>query len=144
MKAVRPAREIFSEAKWRLRPQTDIGLEDLAVTSGKYIVATKGDKMRGTALFRVGIPDAGEGGRTDYSYNLKTTLHQQRMSGLFEGLRRAAVPFIYLMMMNQADNQEKPSPVFEFDLVVGTWTDGRRKDEEVFISLEQRASILSA
>ncbi|HEV2226946.1 MAG TPA: ATP-binding protein, partial [Nitrososphaerales archaeon] len=55
-----------------------------------------------------------------------------------------AVPFIYVMMMNQADNQEKPSPVFEFDLVVGTWMDGRRKDEEVFTALEQRASILSA
>ncbi|HEY6283472.1 MAG TPA: hypothetical protein VIW22_06065, partial [Nitrososphaerales archaeon] len=92
---MRQAREIFSEAKWRLRPQTDIGLEDLAVASGKYMVATSGDRVRGTALFRIGIPDAGEIGRADYSYNLKTTLHQQRMSGLFEGLRRAAVPFIY-------------------------------------------------
>ena len=144
MKAVRPAREFFSEAKWRLRPQTDIGLEDLAVASGKYMVATNGDKIRSTALFRVGIPDPGEDGRTDYSYNLKTTLHQQRMSGLFEGLRRAAVPFIYVMLMTQADNQEKPPPVFEFDLVIGTWMDGKRKDEEVYINLEQRASILSA
>ncbi|HEY6283132.1 MAG TPA: ATP-binding protein, partial [Nitrososphaerales archaeon] len=38
----------------------------------------------------------------------------------------------------------KPQPVFEFDLVVGTWMDGKRKDEEVYTSLEQRASILSA
>ena len=144
MKAVRPAREIFSEAKWRLRPQTDIGLEDLAVASGKYMVATSGDKVRGTALFRIGMPEAGEDGRTDYSHNLKATLHQQRMIGLFEGLRRAAVPFIYVMMMNQANDQEKPQPVYEFDLVVGTWMDGRRKDDEVYASLEQRASILSA
>ncbi|MDA4126258.1 MAG: ATP-binding protein [Thaumarchaeota archaeon] len=144
MKALRPAREIFSEASWRLRPQTGIGLEDLSIASGKYVVASNGAKIRSTALFRVGIPDAREDGRTDYSYNLKTTLHQQRMSGLFEGLRRAAVPFVYVMLMNQEQNQEKSPPVFEFDLVIGTWMDGKYKDEEVYTTLEQRASILSA
>jgi hypothetical protein len=144
VKALRPARELFSEASWRLRPQTGIGLEELAIASGKYVVASNGAKIRTTALFRVGIPDTVEDGRTDYSYNLKTTLQQQRMSGLFEGLRRAAVPFVYVMLMNQAENHEKSPPVFEFDLVIGTWMDGRNKDEEVYAALEHRASILSA
>ncbi len=140
---MRPARELLSQAAWRLRPQVGIGLEDIRIADGKYVVASDGSKSRSLALFRVGVPDIAEDPRVDYSAALKTTLQQQRMRGLFEGLRRAAVPFVYVMLMNHAEEPEQTPPVLEFDLVVGTWVDAKKKDD-AGPALEQRAGILSA
>jgi len=140
---VHPARELLSQAAWRLSPQPGIGLEGIRIADGKYVVASGGSKVRNLALFRVGVPDLAEDPKIDYSAALKTTLQQQRMRGLFEGLRRAAVPFVYVMLMNQAEGQEQNPPLLEFDLVVGTWVDSKKK-EEAGPMLEQRASILEA
>jgi hypothetical protein len=145
VRALRQARELVSQASWRLRPQTGIGLEDLTIASGKYIVASSGTKIRCTVLFRICVSNNVEDRQTEYAHSLKVAIQQQRMSGLFEGLRRAGVPFMYQMIMSQAGNEKQKSPpVLEFDLVIGTWIDGTSKEEELFTSLEQRASILSA
>jgi len=136
-------KEVASQAAWRLWPRTKIGLEDLQVSEGKYVISSDGSKLRTMAFFRVGIPDLQEDAKVDYSAALKTTLQQQRMRGLFEGLRRASVPFIYLMLMNETEPKDQLPPVLEFDLVVGTWADAK-KNEEIGPALEQRASILSA
>ena len=138
-----PARELASQAAWRLFPQEAIGLQDLKIVDGKYLATSDGSRTRHLAFFRVGVPDVAEDPKMDYSAALKTTLQQQRMRGLFEGLRRAAVPFVYLMITDEALTEGRDAPVLEFDLVVGTWVDTKKK-ENGFSALEQRASIISA
>ena len=137
------AREAASQAAWRIWPRTKIGVEDMRVSGGKYVDSSDGSKARTMAFFRVGIPDIQEDTKVDYSAALKTALQQQRMRGLFEGLRRASVPFIYLVLMNETEPGGELPPVLEFDLVVGTWVDAK-KNEDGGPALEQRASILSA
>ena len=129
-------------AAWRLRPMAGIGLDDIRIVDGKYMAVEEGSKVRYTALFRIRVPDLAEDPRGDYSSALRTTLQQQRMRGLFEGLRRAAVPFSYLMLMGESGegDQEK---ILEFDLVIGTWVDAEKKEDPVS-ALEQRASVLTA
>lgn len=136
-------KDLISQVAWKLRPQTGIGLEDVSIGEGKYMLVSGGSRVRGMALFRVGLSDAVEDTKMDYSAALRTTLHQQRMKGLFEGLRRAGVPFIYLLLMDHTDSGGDSPPVLEFDLVVGTWVDSKKKEDGT-ASLEQRASILSA
>ncbi len=143
MSPLSPARELVSQVAWKLRPQAKLGIEELRVADGKYVQSSDGSKARSMALFRVGVPDVAEDPRVDYSAALKTTLQQQRMKGLFEGLRRAGVPFAYMMVMNETEAKDKLPPVLEFDLVVGTWADGKKK-EDLGAMLEQRASVLSA
>jgi len=125
-------------------PRARIGLEDFRISDGKYAVTSAGTRTRSMVLFRVGVPDFAEE-RTDYSAALRTTLQQQRMRGMFEGLRRACVPFIYVVLMNESESQQKSDekPVLEFDLVIGTWVDAK-SEEDVCSALEQRANILSA
>lgn len=127
---------------WRMWPHEKIGLEDMRVSEGKYVASSDGSRTRKLALFRVGVPDLRDDQGVDYSAALKTALQQQRMRGLFEGLRRAGVPFIYIMLMNEKETDRLP-PVLEFDLVVGTWVDAKKKEDGT-IPLEQRASILAA
>ena len=107
------------------------------------MVVSDGAKVRSTALFRVGVPDMADDPKVDYSSALRTTLQQQRMKGLFEGLRRAGVPFVYTMLMDHSEDGGDSPPVLEFDLVVGTWVDSRKKEDST-PALEQRASILAA
>jgi hypothetical protein len=134
---------LVSRAAWGLLPQPRIGLDDIRIAEGKYVAAADGSKVRCTALFRVQIPDLAEDPKGDYSAALRTTLQQQRMRGLFEGLRRAAVPFVYLMLMNESEAGDQENPILEFDIVIGTWVDTKKK-EDAAPALEQRASILSA
>jgi hypothetical protein len=134
---------LVSRAAWKLLPQPGIGLDDIRITDGKYVAASDGSKVRCSALFRVQIPDLAEDTKGDYTAALRTTLQQQRMRGLFEGLRRAAVPFFYLMLMNESDAGGQENPILEFDIVIGTWVDTKKK-EDAATALEQRASILSA
>ena len=124
-------------------PRARISLEEMRITDGKYVASSDGSRVRMLAFFRVGIPDQQEDPKVDYSAALKTALQQQRMRGLFEGLRRAAVPFVYVMLMNETEPGDQLPPVLQFDLVVGTWED-TKKDEDGVGVLEQRASILSA
>ncbi|MDG6902200.1 MAG: ATP-binding protein [Nitrososphaerota archaeon] len=140
---MRNARELVSQAAWRIRPQAGIGVEDIGVWDGRCMVVSDGAKVRSTAYFRVGVPDAADDGKVDYSAALRTTLQQQRMRGLFEGLRRAGVPFVYMMLMDQGKERGDSQPVLEFDLVVGTWADSKKKEDSSSL-LEQRASILAA
>jgi uncharacterized protein len=141
--SVESVRGFVSRAAWWLRPQTGIGLVDVRIPDGKYLTASDGSRLRCTAFFRVGVPDLAYDPKVDYSAALKTTLQQQRMQGLFEGLRRAAVPFVYLMLMSESEGGDPENPILEFDLVVGTWID-MKKGETSAEPLEQRASILSA
>ena len=140
---MRLARELISRAAWRVWPQAGIGHDDVRIADGKYLAVSDGSSVRCTVLFRVRVPDLTEDPRGDYSAALKTTLQQQRMRGLFEGLRRASVPFVYMMLMNESVTSEGENPVLEFDLVIGTWVDGRKKEDPT-VELEQRASVLSA
>jgi DNA helicase HerA-like ATPase len=67
------------------------------------------------------------------------------MRGLFDGLHRAGVPFLYVSMMAPSERGEDEQELFEFDLVVGTWVDAKGKQtEEAVQNLEQRASVLAA
>jgi hypothetical protein len=97
------------------------------------------------AYLRVRVPDLEEDPRMDYAAALKTALQQQRMRGLFEGLRRASVPFSYVVLMNQKETEREGRPLFEFDLVVGTWVDGKAKDRTALADeVEHKVNILSA
>jgi len=140
---LRPARELVSRAGWQLWPMAGIGLDDIRIVDGKYVAASEGSKVRYTALFRVRVPDLADDHKGDYSSALRTTLQQQRMRGLFEGLRRAAVPFIYQMLMNESSAGDPENRVLEFDIVTGTWVDAKKKEDPA-PALEQRASVLSA
>ena len=140
---MRPARELVSRAGWQLWPMAGIGLDDIRIVDGKYVAASEGSKVRYTALFRVRVPDLADDHKGDYSSALRTTLQQQRMRGLFEGLRRAAVPFIYQMLMNESSAGDPENRVLEFDIVTGTWVDAKKKEDPA-PALEQRASVLSA
>ena len=82
----------MSQVAWRLRSQAGIGVEDIGISDGRYVAVSDGAKVRSMAFFRVGVPDVVEDPKVDYSAALRTTLQQQRMKGLFEGLRRAGSP----------------------------------------------------
>jgi len=138
-----PGRELASKVAWRVWPTTGIGLDDIRIVDGKNVAASDGSRIRHTALYRVRVPDLPEDSRGDYSAALRTTLQQQRMRGLFEGLRRAAVPFVYLMLMNESEDGDQENQVLQFDIVIGTWADTKKKEDPGTV-LEQRASILSA
>ncbi|MDG6988814.1 MAG: ATP-binding protein [Nitrososphaerota archaeon] len=137
------ASELAAQIAWKLKPQSALGIDDLRMGDGKYVLSSDGSKARGIAFFRVGVPDVADERRMDYSAALKTALQQQRMKGLFEGLRRAGLPFAYVMLMSEAEPDGAAAPLLEFDLVVGTWVDCKKKEDPGAV-LEQRASILSA
>ncbi len=135
---------IASQVAWIVHPQESIQLQAPEVIDGKYVCTRKGSRVRFIATVRVLVPDLNEDAKTDYSAAMKTTLQQQRVKGLFEGLRRAAVPFLYTLLMNQR-GEDEDNPLFEYDLVVGTWADGKESDASELTDLvEQRVSILSA
>jgi hypothetical protein len=115
----------------------------MRIGEGKYLAVSSGSRVRCMALYRVRVPDLAQDPKADYSTALRTTLQQQRMQGLFEGLRRAAVPFVYVMLMNESASGDGENPILEFDLVVGTWVDTKKKEDPAS-ELEQRANILSA
>ena len=139
------ASEIASRLAWKLRPQVDIGLEEPAIVDGRYVVVSQGSRRRMMALVRVGVPDLTDDPRLDYTAAMKMALQQQRMRGLFEGLRRASVPFLYAFTMNRSEVSQGKAPLLEFDLVVWTWADGKDRDnEEVADLVEQRVNVLSA
>jgi DNA helicase HerA-like ATPase len=117
----------------------------MEVVGGRYVCTLRGSRQRIMALVRVRMPDLEDDPRLDYSAAIRSTIQQQRMRGLFEGLRRASVPFLYTVLMNQREVSDAVPPTLEFDLAVGTWADGKEKDsEELAASVEQRVNVLSA
>jgi hypothetical protein len=139
------AAEIASRVGWKLRPQNTLELESFSIVGGKYASSSRGSRIRLMGYLRVRVPDLADDARMDYAAALRTTLQQQRMRGLFEGLRRASVPFFYTVMMTQKETGNKSNQLQEFDLVVGTWADGKAKDgAELAEAVEHKVNLLSA
>ena len=136
---------LLSRAAWKIRPTETLRLDAVRIVDGKYLSFTNGDRQRLMAMMRVRMPDETEESRVDYGSTIKATLQQQRMKGLFDGLYRAGVPFLYVTMMTPVA-AEDDKEVFEFDLVVATWVDGKggKKSEDSLRSLEERASVIAA
>ncbi|HYB45345.1 MAG TPA: ATP-binding protein [Nitrososphaerales archaeon] len=139
------ANGLMSKLAWKIRPTETLKLDSVRVLDSKFVSFTNGSKQRVMALMRIRLGEVNEEGRLDYTAALRATLQQQRMRGLFDGLHRARVPFLYLSMMTPSEQEEEDKEVFEFDLVVGTWVDSKQKQmAEAMQDLEQRASVLAA
>ena len=139
---------VLSRLSWRLRPSETIRVDSIRIRGSKYLALTRGGSQRLLALMRINLEEEEEETKLDYSGAIRLTIHQQRMKGLFEGLHKSGVPFLYITMMTPMKTKEEggeEGAAFEFDLVVGTWVDGKEKSLEAsFTELEQRANVLAA
>ncbi len=136
--------KILGRLAWRLRPSEVLRLDSLEIADGRHLVASCGSRQRLSAFVRVRLSEPTDDSKLDYSAAMRIALQQQRTKGLFEGLLKAGVPFMYVTMMSRADSAEDRE-FFEFDLVVGTWVDGKwKRPEEAEHELEQRAGVLTA
>jgi len=138
---------VLSRLGWRLRPSETIRVDSIRIRGSKYLALTRGGSQRLLALMRINLEEEEEETKLDYSGAIRMTIHQQRMKGLFEGLHKTGLPFLYITMMTpmKTGEDEEEVPAFEFDLVVGTWVDGKEKSLEAsFTELEQRANVLAA
>jgi len=136
--------EFLGRLAWKLKPTESLRIDSLEVTDGRYLAVSSGARRRLWAFVRVRLPDPQEDPKTEYASAMRISVQQQRIRGLFEGLYKSSIPFMYVSMMTQAPSSEEKE-LFEFDLAVGTWADGRWKSaEEVEQTLEQRASVLAA
>jgi energy-coupling factor transporter ATP-binding protein EcfA2 len=133
---------ILSRALWKLRPTETIGVESVRIVDAKYVSISSGSRQRLMALMRVNLSDDYDDAKLDYGSTIRIALQQQRVKGLFDGLHKARIPFLYVSIMSPA--QEEEAEIFEFDLVVGTWVDAKKPKEETVQTLEQRASVLAA
>ena len=120
---------ILSRLAWRLKSSETVKLDSVKVLDSKYIGVYSGARQRMFAFMRVNLADSVEDQKLDYASTIRITLQQQRMKGLFDGLHKAGIPFLYVSMMAPA-LQEDEKEVFEFDLVVGTWVDSKGKEAE--------------
>ena len=136
----------MSRLMWKARPTETLKLDSVRILETKYLSFVNGSRQRVLALMRVRLTDGQEDQqKLDYASTIRITLHQQRMKGLFDGLHRAAVPFLYVSMMTPRAADEGERELFEFDLVVGTWVDaGKNGLGESIQALEERASVLAA
>ncbi len=138
---------ILSRVGWSVRGSVAIRLGSLFIADGRYLVSTKGNGHRVFSLLRVRLSESPPDAKLDYSSSIKATLQQQRMKGLFDGLHRTRIPFLYLILVRPADTEsdDAEDQIFEFDLVVGTWADGRGKDTSPASKmLEQNINVLAA
>jgi hypothetical protein len=135
---------LLGKLVWKLRPTETLRIDSLQIVDGRYLAVSCGSRQRLWAFVRVSVPEPQEDPRIDYAFAMRISVQQQRIRGLFEGLYKAAIPFVYISMMSQAESTGEGDR-FEFDLAVGTWVDGKCKDsEEAEINLEQRTSVLMA
>jgi uncharacterized protein len=141
---MRQTDRMISRVAWSLRPHDAVVRDGVRIADGRYVETTDGSKARLSVMFRVRVPEFTEDQKMDYSAALRSALQQQRMKGLFEGLRKAAVPFVYTVLLTQEEDPPEGPPVFEFDLVVGTWADGKKGRGELAEVAEQRANVLGA
>ncbi|MGA2665233.1 MAG: ATP-binding protein [Nitrososphaerales archaeon] len=131
--------------KWRFRSAIPLRIDSIGVVEGRYLAMTRGESSRLMSLLRVGLGEAADDSKLDYSTAVRITLQQQRMKGLFDGLHRSRIPFLYLILVRPADRGGDDDQVFEFDLVVGTWMDVKAKDAtEAMATLEQNTGVLAA
>jgi len=136
---------VFSRMKWKLRSALPIKVDSIGIVEGRYLAMFRGDRARLFSLLRVGLAETTDDSRLDYSTAVRITLQQQRMKGLFDGLHRSKIPFLYLILVKPGDQGDDENQVFEFDLIVGTWLDVKAKEAEVSMpALEQNASVLAA
>ncbi len=136
--------EFLGRLAWKLRSNESLRIDSLEVTDGRYLAVSSGSRRRLWAFVRVRLPDAQDDPKTEYASAMRISVQQQRIKGLFEGLYKSSVPFMYVSMMTQAQSSDEKE-LFEFDLAVGTWADGKWKSaEEVEQMLEQRTSVLAA
>lgn len=136
--------KLLSKLAWKIRPAESLRLDSLRILDEKYLAASAGSRQRLSAFIRVRLPEIREDTRVDYVTAMRVTVQQQRIRGLFEGLYKAGVPFVYVSMMTKMESPGEAN-LFEFDLAVGTWVDGKWKEvDEAEQALEQRVSILSA
>lgn len=145
MKEAISGRRIVTQLAWRIRPRDSITIGEIRISEGKYLQIADGSKIRLMSFMRVRVPDLEDDRRLDYSGALRSALQHQRIRGLFEGLQRAAVPFVYTTLVTESRESEKNRSLFEFDLVVGTWADGKEKGLKESVGLlEQRVSVIGA
>lgn len=136
---------LMSRLAWKIRPTETLRLDSVKILDSKFVAFSNGSRQRVMALMRIRTGESSEESKFDYSAALRSTLQQQRMRGLFDGLHRAGVPFLYMSMMTPSEAGEDDQVLFEFDLVVGTWVDMKQKQaEDALRELEQRASVLAA
>jgi hypothetical protein len=136
---------LFSKAKWKLRSALPIKVDSIGIVDGRYLAIFRGDRARLLSLLRVGLAETADDSRLDYSTAVRITLQQQRMKGLFDGLHRSKIPFLYLILVKPGDQGDDENQIFEFDLIVGTWLDVKAKEAEASMpALEQNASVLAA
>jgi DNA helicase HerA-like ATPase len=136
---------ILSNMKWKVRSALPLKIDSIGIMEGRYLAISKGDSSRLMSLLRVGLAETMDDGKLDYSTAVKITLQQQRMKGLFDGLHRSKIPFLYLILVKPTDQGGDDNEVFEFDLVVGTWMDVKaKKAAESMAALEQNTGVLAA
>lgn len=136
---------ILSRMKWRVRSGVPLRIDSIGVLDGRYLSVSKGDASRLMSLLRIGLGETVDDSKLDYSTAVRITLQQQRMKGLFDGLHRSKIPFLYLVLVKPADQGDEDNQVFEFDLVVGTWSDVKaKKATEAMAALEQNTGVLAA
>ncbi len=136
---------MVSRVRWKLRGAAPVKIDSIGVYDGRYLAITKGDSSRMLSLLRVGLAETMDDEKLDYTTAVKITLQQQRMKGLFDGLHRSQIPFLYLILVKPSSQEEdEANQVFEFDLVVGTWQDVKGKQKEGLPALEQNTGVLAA
>ncbi|MDG6898504.1 MAG: ATP-binding protein, partial [Nitrososphaerota archaeon] len=134
-----------SRIAWKIRPNETLKLNSVRILDGRFVSLISGHNQRLLAMMRVRLSDTQDEAKLDYAATMRIALQQQRMKGLFDGLYRAEIPFLYVSMMVPSPDDRLEAEVFEFDLVVGTWVDSKVKEAETALQeLEQRANVLAA
>jgi hypothetical protein len=146
VKAMDEGAGVMSRLRWKMLGSESIEVDSIRITDGRYLSFLRGSNQRLMAFLRIRVEPLANTDDLDYSSTVRITLQQQRMKGLFDGLYKVRVPMIYLSLARAADvRKDSPNGVFEFDLAVGTWMDGRVDDHQrVEQTLEQNANVISA
>ena len=136
---------VLSRVKWRVRSGVPLKIDSIGVLDGRYLSVSRGGSSRLISLLRIGLGETVDDSKLDYSTAVRITLQQQRMKGLFDGLHRSKIPFLYLILVKPVEQGDETNQVFEFDLVVGTWMDVKsKKAAESMSALEQNTGVLAA
>src|SRR5205807_5536998 len=119
----------LSRLGWRLRPSETIRVDSIRIRGSKYLALTRGGSQRLLALMRINLEEEEEETKLDYSGAIRMTIHQQRMKGLFEGLHKTGLPFLYITMMTpmKRDEDDEEGRAAEIDLVLGTEVGGKER-----------------
>jgi hypothetical protein len=105
----------MSKLAWKIRPTETLKLDSIKILDSKFVSFSNGSKQRIMALMRIRMGESIEDSRLDYSAALRSTLQQQRMRGLFDGLHRAGVPFLYVSMMAPSEQADAENDFIPLD-----------------------------